>query len=62
MGYCEKCNQHYDCHYTVHEAECAEEEVFVPNPNNKEDMFMYEKEQQGWPDDMDEEIWNEHFR
>lgn len=61
MGYCGICNQHYDCHYTEHDAECPGKEVFVPNPNNKEDMFRYEKEQQGWPDDMDEEIWNEHF-
>ena len=62
MGYCGKCNEHYDCHYTVHEDECPSEEVFRPNLDNDEDRFRHEKEQQGWGDDMDEEIWNEHFR
>ena len=62
MGYCGKCNQHYDCHYTEHDEECTGEENFIPDPNNKEDMFRHEKEQQGWSDDRDEEIWNEHFR
>ena len=30
--------------------------------DSAEYRFAHEKEQQGWPDDMDEEIWNEHFR
>ena len=21
-GYCGRCNQHYECHYTVHDEEC----------------------------------------
>jgi len=29
---------------------------------NIEDRFMYEKQQQGWDDELDEEIWNEHFK
>jgi len=63
MGYCGICNQNYDCHYTEHEMECAGEEVYVPNPmGTKEDQFLHEKQQQGWGDDMDEQIWNEHFR
>ena len=62
MGYCGKCNQHYDCHYLEHDEECEGEEKFIPNPNSKEDMFRHEKEQQGWSDDKDEEIWNKLFR
>jgi len=34
----------------------------LPDPNDKDEMFRHEKAQQGWPDDMDEDIWNEHFR
>ena len=30
--------------------------------NDKEAAFNHEKSQQGWNDDMDEQIWNEHFR
>ena len=30
--------------------------------NDKEAAFNHEKSQQGWDDDMDEEIQNEHFR
>jgi hypothetical protein len=30
--------------------------------NDNEAAFNHEKEQQGWSDDMDEGIWNEHFR
>ena len=30
--------------------------------NDKEVAFRHEKEQQGWSDDMDEEIWDKHFR
>jgi len=30
--------------------------------NDKEAAFKHKKEQQGWPDDMDEEIWDKHFR
>ena len=62
MGYCGKCNQHYDCHYSEHDDECTGHEEFIPDPNNKDDMFKYEKEQQGWDDEMDEEIWNEYFK
>ena len=59
MGYCGKCNQHYDCHYTVHEDECPGSKL--PEMDNY-DRFKHEKEQQGWSDDMDEEIWEKHFR
>ena len=63
MGYCGICNTHYDCHYTEHEEECPGQEVYNPNPmGTKEDRFMHEKQQQGWDDEMDEHIWNEHFR
>jgi len=34
----------------------------IYDPNDKEAAFKHEKSQQGWSDDMDEEIWNEHFR
>lgn len=30
--------------------------------NDREATFRHEKSQQGWSDDRDEEIWNEHFR
>ena len=63
MGYCGKCNQHYDCHYTVHEEECPEQEIYIPDANGSiEDRFLHEKQQQGWDDDQDEEIWEKHFR
>ena len=63
MGYCGICNKHYDCHYTVHEEECPGREIYTPNPEGTlEDRFMHEKEQQGWSDDMDEEIWDEYFK
>jgi len=41
-----------------------EEKRNIPpyDPNDKEAAFRHEKEQQGWPDNMDEEIWNKHFR
>ena len=32
------------------------------DPNDREAAFKHEKSQQGWSDDRDEEIWNEHFR
>ncbi len=60
MGYCGICNEHYDCHYTVHEDECPGNEL--PDLDNAEDRFRHEKEQQGWDDDMDKEIWDKHFR
>lgn len=34
----------------------------LPDLNDREAMFKHEKLQQGWSDDRDEEIWNEHFR
>lgn len=30
--------------------------------NDKEAAFKYEKSMQSWDDDMDEKIWDEHFR
>jgi hypothetical protein len=63
MGYCGKCNQHYDCSYTEHDKECEEKEVYKPNPyGTKEDQFLYAKQQQGWSDEDDEDIWEKHFR
>lgn len=49
---------------------CGQEDLeFEENRNappyeigNKESQFAYEKEQQGWDDDMDKDIWDEHFR
>ena len=58
MGYCGKCNQHYDCHYTVHDEECSGEEL---PEMDEHDRFEHEKEQQGWDDEMDKEIWDKHF-
>jgi len=63
MGYCGICNTHYDGSYEDHDFDCPGHEVYHPNPNGSiEDRFAYEKQQQGWPDDMDEEMWDKHFR
>lgn len=33
-----------------------------PDPYSREDVFNHDKQQNGWPDDMDEEIWDKHYR
>ena len=36
-GYCGKCGQYYDCHYTVHEQECPGEDSHAVVSGSLED-------------------------
>lgn len=59
MGYCIICSKHYEGSEADHDEICGSR---LPDFDNEEDRFKHEKDQQGWPDDMDKEIWDKHFR
>lgn len=60
-GYCGLCNSHYTESFEEHEFDCPGDDMPY-EAGDREAEFQHEKQQQGWPDDMDEEIWNKHFR
>ena len=39
MGYCGKCGQHYNCHYSEHDEECDGGKPTI-EPNSQEDFEM----------------------
>lgn len=68
-GKCIKCNsktEHVNNHLCFgceqKDLEIEKKREMTPDPNDSMAMFEHEKEQQGWDDSMDKEIWDEHFR
>jgi len=70
-GECIRCSLKTDHVYKVNDLcfgceqddlEFEEKREMTPDPNDSMAMFEHEKEQQGWDDSMDEEIWNKHYR
>ncbi|GMT49864.1 MAG: hypothetical protein IEMM0008_1403 [bacterium] len=59
-GYCGRCNSHYDCHYTEHDKECEGQETGIISGSVED--FEQQRQQNDWPDDVAEEMWNENFR
>jgi hypothetical protein len=61
-----ECDKYKDQNFNdvvgITEAQEDEDELFSRDENDKYGEFRHEKEQQGWPDDMDEEIWDKYFR
>ena len=56
-GYCGKCNRHYNEHYSVHDEECEGETKGIVSGSVED----FEQQCGNYPDDVQEQIWNENF-
>lgn len=60
VGYCGKCQTHYECYYTQHELECGGESRGVEQ--GSEEDFENRCRLNDWDDETAREIWDKYYR